>query len=587
MLVTCLLRRTAPVVQQLAVVAAGWLLATAVAAVVGDSTTAVVVVAVVASLVVASLALVLRSLDAAVGVAALGLAAAAVLGASSALVVLAGGLLDEVLDQLTADPHDLLARADLADAGEQVAAPWTLPLAALALVAAVVVLVPSVRTPLRGWRPALAIGLPVLAATVLCYAPLLLLAVVSCVVLAALYLLPQVRPWPRQADLALAIGWAGLAGLLSLYDPAAATVVALLATAVVTAHVVRTGSLAGQLALPPLVAATVGAAGWLVGAPTEWVVVALVVLVAVVTLVVGSDAAMQPVALATCLVAVVVGVDAVDQDGATWLAAYLTLVAAGSAAVGIRDRSRVAAWVSALLEVAAVWVRLASTGVETVEAYTLPLAAVLLAFGLWTLWRRPGAGTTWALGPGLALALVPSLVLAAADPGQPPRAAARPGVRRTRRCRCRRAAAGAPRGRGARRRRARGRRGGAAPRRRPALGAADRRRGLPRGGRRALGAPRRARPSRLGPAAGPHLRGRVPIQREGWGRSRIPGVEPAIRNAWTVWAVGLLVYLVAVFHRSSLAVAGLAAADRLTSPRRSWRRSRCSSWPCTPPCRCR
>lgn len=33
-------------------------------------------------------------------------------------------------------------------------------------------------------------------------------------------------------------------------------------------------------------------------------------------------------------------------------------------------------------------------------------------------------------------------------------------------------------------------------------------------------------------------------------------------RAWVVWIVGLLVYLVAVFHRSSLAVAGLAATDR-------------------------
>ena len=33
-------------------------------------------------------------------------------------------------------------------------------------------------------------------------------------------------------------------------------------------------------------------------------------------------------------------------------------------------------------------------------------------------------------------------------------------------------------------------------------------------------------------------------------------------RAWSVWAVGLLVYLVAVFHRSSLAVAGLAATER-------------------------
>jgi len=34
------------------------------------------------------------------------------------------------------------------------------------------------------------------------------------------------------------------------------------------------------------------------------------------------------------------------------------------------------------------------------------------------------------------------------------------------------------------------------------------------------------------------------------------------RQAWLVWGVGLAAYLVAVFHRSSLAVAGLAAADR-------------------------
>ncbi len=33
-------------------------------------------------------------------------------------------------------------------------------------------------------------------------------------------------------------------------------------------------------------------------------------------------------------------------------------------------------------------------------------------------------------------------------------------------------------------------------------------------------------------------------------------------RAWAVWTVGLLVYLVAVFHRSSLAVAGLAATER-------------------------
>ncbi len=34
------------------------------------------------------------------------------------------------------------------------------------------------------------------------------------------------------------------------------------------------------------------------------------------------------------------------------------------------------------------------------------------------------------------------------------------------------------------------------------------------------------------------------------------------RRAWVIWAVGLSVYILAVFHRSSLGVAGLLAADR-------------------------
>lgn len=39
-------------------------------------------------------------------------------------------------------------------------------------------------------------------------------------------------------------------------------------------------------------------------------------------------------------------------------------------------------------------------------------------------------------------------------------------------------------------------------------------------------------------------------------------MTPSLRSPYVVWAVGLSVYLVAVFHRSSLAVAGLAATDR-------------------------
>jgi len=39
-------------------------------------------------------------------------------------------------------------------------------------------------------------------------------------------------------------------------------------------------------------------------------------------------------------------------------------------------------------------------------------------------------------------------------------------------------------------------------------------------------------------------------------------VEARLRQAIVVWVVGLLIYLLAVFHRSSLAVAGLAATER-------------------------
>ena len=34
------------------------------------------------------------------------------------------------------------------------------------------------------------------------------------------------------------------------------------------------------------------------------------------------------------------------------------------------------------------------------------------------------------------------------------------------------------------------------------------------------------------------------------------------RRAWVIWAVGLSVYVLAVFHRTSLGVAGLLAAER-------------------------
>ncbi|MEZ5191594.1 MAG: hypothetical protein R2734_03070 [Nocardioides sp.] len=58
------------------------------------------------------------------------------------------------------------------------------------------------------------------------------------------------------------------------------------------------------------------------------------------------------------------------------------------------------------------------------------------------------------------------------------------------------------------------------------------------------------------------------------------------RRAWMIWLVGLSVYVLAVFHRSSLGVAGLLAADRFGVDA-----ARLSFFtvlqPCTPACRSR
>ena len=56
--------------------------------------------------------------------------------------------------------------------------------------------------------------------------------------------------------------------------------------------------------------------------------------------------------------------------------------------------------------------------------------------------------------------------------------------------------------------------------------------------------------------------GRRPLSLRGR-QYRDPGAaRPATAVDWAVWGVALPVYVVAVFHRSSLAVAGLAASER-------------------------
>ena len=107
-------------------------------------------------------------------------------------------------------------------------------------------------------------------------------------------------------------------------------------------------------------------------------------------------------------------------DQPTSLALHLTVAGALVTASSLlhADR-RELGWLGGFLLAAATWVRLYDLGVDAPEAYTLPSAVALLAFGLHRLWRVPGASSE-VLVPGLALATVPSLLwVLAVDPLTP------------------------------------------------------------------------------------------------------------------------------------------------------------------------
>ena len=176
------------------------------------------------------------------------------------------------------------------------------------------------------------------------------------------------------------------------------------------------GDVAGA-AVAVALAALVFAVGALADAPeTRVALVALLLLAAAGAtgrpgLEVGAAAAALPVALA--------GTAAVTSPElvSTWAAVYLTVAGGAVTAVAIaRPSRRLAAWPGGLLLAAATWVRLLDLGVREPEAYTLPSAVALLGVGLWHLDRRADATTVAMLGPGLTLALVPSLLWSLADP---------------------------------------------------------------------------------------------------------------------------------------------------------------------------
>jgi hypothetical protein len=101
-------------------------------------------------------------------------------------------------------------------------------------------------------------------------------------------------------------------------------------------------------------------------------------------------------------------------DSVTWVAAGLTAMVPVLLVASLRrDRTNIYATAAGASALGATWAWLAAADVTVVEAYTLPAAAFALAVGV--LAWRDGRGRSWLnLGPAVALALAPTLVLAIA-----------------------------------------------------------------------------------------------------------------------------------------------------------------------------
>ncbi|KRF29624.1 SCO7613 C-terminal domain-containing membrane protein [Phycicoccus sp. Soil802] len=118
-------------------------------------------------------------------------------------------------------------------------------------------------------------------------------------------------------------------------------------------------------------------------------------------------------AVLVAVTAVVVAVDRSWPHAAALAAAAYGLVAVGYAALPHR---RAVVTVAVVALTAAVWVELWDGDVTTLEAWTLPLAAFLLAAGLWS-HRELGDHSWLTAGPGLAVALLPSTLFTTVDDG--------------------------------------------------------------------------------------------------------------------------------------------------------------------------
>ncbi|WP_436698688.1 SCO7613 C-terminal domain-containing membrane protein [Nocardioides sp. BYT-33-1] len=294
-----------------------------------------------------------------------------------------------------------------------------------------------------------------------------LLIVLACVALVDRERARRALPaWSRFAGLVAGVG---LAATLASYDLALAAPLGVLALVALGAAVLALTTTGSETTVWALVATILTAAVAMAALPSEALVLVTVAplavaLVAVAVLgrqqptrVVGGLGAPAALGLATAAAVIVVGDDAawvsipvllvvgvlalalprVDvelsaitvgllalpvslsttTDPGGFTALWLTVagfLASGTALLHASRRGCV--FVGGALLLLASWVRLADLNVTEPEPYTVPLAAALLAFGLWRLRRSAQVGTLEALLPGLLLATVPSLIWVLGDP---------------------------------------------------------------------------------------------------------------------------------------------------------------------------
>lgn len=162
----------------------------------------------------------------------------------------------------------------------------------------------------------------------------------------------------------------------------------------------------------PLAGAAIGTLAAIADWPPTWTGVGVLALLGVVAILLPRPA--TEIGAAVTGIATVVA----QAPDLTWLAVDLTVAGALVTVSALVHRRSELGYAGTALLLGATWVRLVDTRVDTPEAYTLPLAALMLGFGLWRMWR-PASGSaagSSALLPGLGVATVPSLLISLGDP---------------------------------------------------------------------------------------------------------------------------------------------------------------------------